>query len=145
MTVSRSDSDYIWYCPKNRNEIKSFPAGTTAVNLRHYENLSDDDLYDLHESLEKVYIACCSNITHLRGLHHLKNLKHLDIDVCNSITQESLVEIKRMLPNAIVSTWGCWQLAGTCPEVQRQSDDLFTNVLGVVPPRLWDQIIACEE
>lgn len=132
----------VWFYPKNSGHMKAFPEGTTATSLRHYPGLTDEDLFLLPDTLERIYIACCPNIVHLKGLHHLKNLECLDIDVCCNITKEALDDVKKALPNASVKTWGCWQLAETCPEVQRQSDDLFVNVLGVMPPRLNDQIIA---
>lgn len=129
-----------YFIPTSRQEMKEFPLGTIATSLRHVNNLSDTDLYHLPMSLQKVYIACSTQITHLKGLHHLKNLKSLDIDVCQSITIEALDELKVALPNTNIKTWGCWQLAEFCPEVQKQSDDMFINVLGVVPPRLYDII-----
>lgn len=131
---------HIWYHPKTSSDMHQFPSGTTATSLRHVHNLSDDDLYHLPESLERVYLACCSKVKHLKGLHHLKNLEIIDIDVCDKITKEALDELKLALPTAKIDTWGCWQLAESCPEVQQQSDDMFINILGIVPPRLWDVI-----
>jgi hypothetical protein len=128
---------YTWFYPTSSQEMKKFPQGTTATSLRQFVHLSDADLYNLPVSLEHVYIACSSGITHLKGLHHLKNAKTLMIDVCNNITKEALDDLKTALPDTKVETWGCWQLAETCPEVQKQSDDMFIDVLGVLPPRLW--------
>lgn len=139
------EDKYTCYYPKSRENMKTFPEGTTATSLRHYPSLTDEDLFSLPDTIEKLYIACCANIVHLKGLHHLVNLKYLDIDVCCNITQDALDDVKKALPNVDVNTWGCWQLAKTCPEVQQQEDDLFVNVLGVMPPRLYEQIIACEE
>jgi hypothetical protein len=127
----------VFFNPTNSQEIKEYPLGTTATSLRNVAKLTDADLYNLPNSLEQLYIACASQITHLKGLHHLKNLKSLDIDVCPFITKEALDDLRTALPNTDVKTWGCWQLAASCPEVQKQSDDMFINVLGVVPPRLW--------
>lgn len=126
----------MFFNPTSSQEIKEYPLGTTATSLRHVAKLTDDDLYNLPNSLEQLYIACASHITHLKGLHHLTHLKSLDIDVCPFITKEALDELRIALPNTDVKTWGCWQLAASCPEVQKQSDDMFINVLGVVPPRL---------
>lgn len=132
--------EYKWFYPTNSENMKSFPSDTIATSLRHHKNLTDEELYELPESLERVYIACSSNISHLRGLHHLKNLKFLDIDVCCSITKEALDEIKIALPNCNVNTWGCWQLSDSCPEVQQQSDELFINYLGGRTPRLCSNV-----
>jgi hypothetical protein len=137
-----SVSGYTWFYPKNREDLQLFPNDATATTLRPLPDCTDDDLYLLPESLQRVYIACCDKLVHLQGLHRLSNLTHLDIEVCRGITQNAINDLRQALPNTKVCTWGCWQLAQTDPEVQKQSDDLFINVLGVLPPRLLDSLIV---
>jgi hypothetical protein len=101
-----SRHEYVYYSPNNIEDLQTFPNGTTAAGITYFHDITDEDLYLLPVYLEILMIQYCPNITHLKGLHHLKHLHRLDIDACEGVTREAIFELKKALPNTIVKHWG---------------------------------------
>jgi hypothetical protein len=97
---------YVWFSPQSIEDLKAFPNGTTAAGITYFPDITDEDLYLLPVYLENLMIQYCPDIIHLRGLHHLKNLHKLDIDACEGVTREAILELKKALPNTNVKHWG---------------------------------------
>lgn len=101
-----SRREYVWFSPTNTADLKTFPKGTTAAGITYFPDITDEDLYLLPVCLEKIMIQYCSDIIHLKGLHHLKHLHKLDIDACEGVTREAIFELKKALPHTVVKHWG---------------------------------------
>jgi hypothetical protein len=103
------DLSAIWL-PTCHEDIHRIPAAIKAVSLAGVQNITDSDLYLLPSSLERLYIVDSKHLVNLHGLHHLKSLKYLEINLCCNITKESINELCIALPGTKIEIWGCWQI-----------------------------------
>jgi hypothetical protein len=93
--------------PSDIGELRELPVGVQKINC-HYiaEGLRDEHLSGLPDSLQYINSTGCKYLSSLDGLLNKTRLKRIDCMLCPLLTQKSVDDFHKALPNYRTSSLG---------------------------------------
>jgi hypothetical protein len=137
-------SAQICFSPSNAKELRSLPAKVQKLNLRQIaEDLRDEHLSNLPDTLEYLDLTGCRYLNKLNGLVNKVHLRRVDCLLCSGLTQKSVSDFYKALPDTKLDLWGCWQMRSTNKDIREMYNKVFTDYLHIEPNKikLTNQVI----